>query len=471
MKRHMTVVAVAAQLLLASTFVLIESLSTRNLVAKTPSRTRFQSSSSSSRNDNKLVSSRHASSLSRIDVAFNSRLFSSSDMSSHPYSVYYGSSGSTAAQNFDQHDHANDVYGYGSRSHNDREGEGEQEGSHRNIQSVQDRSLVGGRRGAQLFGTNYIDTNNNNNIIYNNDPPPPPRPRHVEVNHGRSFIEEEDMYMDNLHMMDHRLDYLLNERDNLRRHIDDLVGNNIYLQQHPYHHYHSHHDTNLLPRPSIRNHRGEHQSTKDAIDDVMAELKNMQKMLQPLQPIESQQVLNHNNNNDKNVDAAYHNKAPTIEIVLTELRSMHKSIQNFGIEQQRQHQEQQQQRSLNSNIDNDVNTNNTNDSIRGGDASPHQSPPPPVHDIGGTQQPQHHNFEVTLKGSTTAENDFCSGNSISGEYVVVINAEIKHKTETITSSTEEQGGEIREIDEYHYPYTNYNGEDDQLGLDATSSTV
>ena len=201
MKRHMTVVAVAAQLLLASTFVLIESLSTRNLVAKTPSRTRFQSSSS--RNDNKLVFFRHASSLSRIDFAFNSRLFSSSDMSSHPYSVYYGSSGSTAAQNFDQHDHANDVYGYGSRSHNDREGEGEQEGSHRNIQSVQDRSLVGGRRGAQLFGTNYIDTNNNNNIIYNNDPPSPPRPRHVEESHGRSLIEEEDMYMDNLHMMDH----------------------------------------------------------------------------------------------------------------------------------------------------------------------------------------------------------------------------------------------------------------------------
>jgi hypothetical protein len=470
MKRYTTVVAVAAQLLLASTFVLIESLSTRNLVAKTPSRTRFQSSSSSSsRNYNKLVSSRYASSLSRINDAFSSRLFSSSDMSSHPYSVYYGSSGSTAAQNFDQHDHANDVYGYGSRSHNDREGGGEQEGAHRNIQSVQDRSsLVGGRRGAQLFGTNYIGTNQNNNIIYNNDPPP----RHVEENHGRSFIEEEDMYMDNLHMMDHQLDRLLHERDNLRRHVDDLVGDNIYLQQHPYHHYHPHHDTNLLPRPSNRNHREEYQSTKDAIDSVMTELKNMQKMLQPLQPIESQQVLNNNNsnNNDNNVDAGNHNKAPSVESLLTELRSIHKSIQNFGIEQQRQHQEQQQQqRSLNSNIDNDVNTNNTNDSIRGGDASPHQSPPPPVHDIGGTQQPQHHNFEVTLKGST-AENIFGSGNSISGEYVVVINAEMKHKTETITSSAEEQGGGIREFDEYHYPNTNYNGGDNQL-LDATNGTV
>jgi hypothetical protein len=411
--------------------------------------------------------------LSRIDDdTFSSRLFSTSDMSSHPYSVYYGSSGSTAAQNLDQHDQINDVYGYGSRNHNDREGGGEQEGAHRNIQSVQDRSsLVGGRRGAQLFGTNYIDTNsnnnnNNNNIIYNNDSPPPPPRRHVEENHGRGFIEEEEnMYMDNLHMMDHRLDRLLYERDNLRRQLNDLVGDNMYLQQHPYHHYHSHHDTNLLPRPSIRNNRGEYQSTKDAIDNVMTELKNMQKMLQPLQPIESQQVLNNDNYNVD--DAGYHNMAPTVESVLTELRSMHKSIQNFGIEQQRQHQ--QHQRSLNSNIDIDVNKNNTNDdSIHGGDASPHQSQP--VHDIGGgTQQPQHHNFEVTLKGSVV-ENLFGSGNSISGEYVVVINAEIKHKTETITSSTEEQGGGRREIDEYHYPNTDYNGGDSQL-LDAASSTV
>ena len=36
-----------------------------------------------------------------------------SDFSSHPYSHYYGTSGSTAKQNFQQNDEFNDIYGYG----------------------------------------------------------------------------------------------------------------------------------------------------------------------------------------------------------------------------------------------------------------------------------------------------------------------------------------------------------------------
>ena len=38
-----------------------------------------------------------------------------SDFSSHPYSTYYGTSGSTAKQNFQQNDEMNDVYGYDDR--------------------------------------------------------------------------------------------------------------------------------------------------------------------------------------------------------------------------------------------------------------------------------------------------------------------------------------------------------------------
>ena len=47
-----------------------------------------------------------------------------SDFSSHPYSTYYGTSGSTAKQNFQQNDEMNDVYGYddrpGRRIHDDQ---------------------------------------------------------------------------------------------------------------------------------------------------------------------------------------------------------------------------------------------------------------------------------------------------------------------------------------------------------------
>ena len=39
-----------------------------------------------------------------------------SDFSSHPYSTYYGTSGSTAKQNFQQNDEMNDVYGYDDRT-------------------------------------------------------------------------------------------------------------------------------------------------------------------------------------------------------------------------------------------------------------------------------------------------------------------------------------------------------------------
>ncbi|VEU43954.1 unnamed protein product [Pseudo-nitzschia multistriata] len=43
----------------------------------------------------------------------SSRLQMGSDFSSHPYSHYYGTSGSTAKQNFEQNDQINDIYGYG----------------------------------------------------------------------------------------------------------------------------------------------------------------------------------------------------------------------------------------------------------------------------------------------------------------------------------------------------------------------
>ena len=42
----------------------------------------------------------------------SSRLKMGSDFSSHPYSHYYGTSGSTAKQNFEQNDQFNDLYGY-----------------------------------------------------------------------------------------------------------------------------------------------------------------------------------------------------------------------------------------------------------------------------------------------------------------------------------------------------------------------
>mmetsp|Transcript_11168 Transcript_11168/g.26838 ORF Transcript_11168/g.26838 Transcript_11168/m.26838 type:complete len:709 (+) Transcript_11168:167-2293(+) len=57
--------------------------------------------------------SSHGEKISISPRAESSRLGMGSDFSSHPYSHYYGTSGSTAQQNFEQNDEINDIYGYG----------------------------------------------------------------------------------------------------------------------------------------------------------------------------------------------------------------------------------------------------------------------------------------------------------------------------------------------------------------------
>jgi hypothetical protein len=316
----------------------------------------------------------------------SSRLFSLSDYSSHPYSIYYGTSGSTAQQNFGQNDDINDVYGYGpdERFRPDRQPYDERENIHLN--SLQDIPLLHDRRGATVFGTRHNDPNPNN--FYED--------------------ERERMFLEDRRMMD-EMDSLVHERDDLRRQLDSVVGENVHLQNQ---HYDAnagpqvvpppppppprqdsyYPETNYAPSPSGSMPMGQDQSTRH-YDSVMDQLKNMQRTAQAFET----------GHHQPNISPAMNSVAPSAE-------SMNSQWQN-PVQYQPPSSE-------------------FGTSAHGFDDSTGEASQPPS--INGSALEERPNLDQTTEGPkaesrVSGEGDF---QGFGGEYELMIKAELKKKTST-----------------------------------------
>jgi hypothetical protein len=306
MIRHTRVITAAVTILcLGLTLVLIDSLSTVKLVSRRPSWKR------------KTESRQCPPSISRTDRESASRLFSASDFSSHPYSVYYGTSGSTAQQNFGQNDDINDVYGYGPDARVQEEPFDDHH-ENRHLQSMQDIPLLDGRRGATVFSRKYNDGGQH----FYEDP-----------NEREGFFHE-DRYIEDEHMME-QVDSLLHERDHLRRKLDAVVCENMHLQNQqnlnggpqvmpPGQNQYSQKPCPMPPPGPMQ--MGADQSTRSVVDSVMEELKNMQRTVQAVE---------RNTNAAGNFmnSPAVNSEAPTVERIKSELRNMEQVLQNLDQEQ------------------------------------------------------------------------------------------------------------------------------------------
>lgn len=311
MIRHARVITAAVTILsLGLTLVLIDSLSTVKLVSRRPSLKR------------KTESRQCPPSISRTDRESASRLFSASDFSSHPYSVYYGTSGSTAQQNFGQNDDINDVYGYGPDERVQEETFDDHH-ENRHLQSMQDIPLIDGRRGAAMFGTKKY---NEGGRHFYEDP-----------NEREGFFHE-DRYIEDEHMMD-QVDSLLHERDHLRRELDDVVSKNMHLQNQqklngspqvtPPGQNQYCQDPCPMPPPGPT-HMGADQSTRSAVDSVMEQLKNMQRTVQA---VERNTNGGGNSMNSPAVNSEAPTITPTVERIKSELRNMERELQILDQEQ------------------------------------------------------------------------------------------------------------------------------------------
>ena len=258
------------------------------------------------------VSHRYPSTRSYKERSSLSRLFSTSDFSSHPYSVYYGTSGSTAKQNFSQNDDINDVYGY-NPDFNGREETFDDHGP-RGLRSMQDNPLMDGRRGARIFSGKYDED------FY----------RDSRALNERDRLFDEEIFMEDQHMMS-RMDSIVHERNHLRRKLDSVVNENIYLQ--------NQHDRNrrpqFIPRGENQNYpptnpmsgtmnMGQNQATKSAIDSVMDELKNMQRTVQA---VEAEQQR-------KNPNGAVNSEISTVDRIKSDLRNMEQELENLSSEKE-----------------------------------------------------------------------------------------------------------------------------------------
>lgn len=356
-----------------------------------------------------------------------------------------------------------------------------------------DARLTGGRRGATVFCTKYDGVSRvptySSNDFYN-------EPRVAEDRHR--FLQD-DRYMEDPRVMD-QLDGLLCERDSLRRNLDAVVRENIYLQNHhntngipqsmhlgqDQHHHNTngipqpntntnsipqpmhlgqvqhHHNNNAVPQPNTNGipqsmhvgqdqhrhntnvvpqstHVGQDQSTRSVVDSVMTELKNMQQTLHAVQA-EQQQANTKESRNLNPAPASAGSEAPTVESVIAELRNMQQSLQTLGAEQQ-----QPSTHATNAGNVNNASTGEASQPVNaGGDTSKSS-----VH--------QRHNFEVNLKGPAadgagsrigSITPDHAAG-ILSGEYVVVVNAELKRKIDIVEKVDQDDrriGGNGPEMD-------------------------
>lgn len=308
MIRHRRAVAAAVSLLcLGLTLVTIDSFSIVNLSSRCKINVR--------------ESNQYTSSRSYKDRTTSSRLFSSSDFSSHPYSVYYGTSGSTARQNFGQNNDINDVYGYGPEDRVREEPYDErQPRRHRGLRSMQDNPLMDGRRGATIFSGKYDEAFYHDSYIPD----------------ARDHLFHEERYVEDRHMMN-EMDSLLYERDDLRRKLDAVVNENIYLQnqQNP---HNTQVDPKFIPQGENQNHRptnpmqnsmhlGQNLGTMSAVDSVMAELKNMQRTVHA---VEVEQKGRNINGVGNSLDSHMNSENPTVERIKSDLRNMEQELQNLN---------------------------------------------------------------------------------------------------------------------------------------------
>lgn len=315
MIRQTKAVAAAAILLcLGLTLVVIDSLSTLKLMSRRPYW-------------NKLTgSSRCPVSRSNSNRVSTSRLFGASDFSSHPYSVYYGTSGSTAQQNFGQNDDINDVYGYAPdvEEVETERFDSHKHGQNRNLQSMQAIPLFDGRRGATVFGRRYNDERPHQ---FYQDPP---------TAHERDMMFHDEEFMEDPHVME-QMDSLMYERDHLRRKLDAVVSENIHLHNRksvdgvapqvmpPQGQNQYFQATNSMPEqeaPPAQMCMGHNPSTRSVMDSVMDELKNMQRTVQAF---EAQHYQGHGNGDTMNVPAT----PPSVESMKSELKNMEQVLQNL----------------------------------------------------------------------------------------------------------------------------------------------
>ena len=320
-----------------------------------------------------------------------SHLFSGSDFSSHPYSIYYGTSGSTAKQNFGQNDDINDVYGYGPDS---RGREEPYENPHdRRLQSMQDIPLLHDRRGAAVFSTKYKEGRQN---------------YHDYVDRERAFHAE--TYMDDQYSMMNQMDCLLDERDHLRRKLDHVVNENIHLQQNQY-------NVNGTPepRPEQNQYRQEissmpqNQATTSAVNSVMEELKNMQRNVQALeaqrQGRTTEEIGEFMNSSDSEI--------PTVESLRSELKNMEQKLKELDSEQPQSYESVQN--------GNGYDTSTSEASQQGLSGVEDFNPNPTVEK--GAQE--------SKDESTASAHDFeklkDASKIFDGQYEVVIKAELKKK--------------------------------------------
>ncbi len=330
------------------------------------------------------------------------RLFAGSDFSSHPYSVYYGTSGSTAQQNFGQNDDINDVYGYGpdggpeperfdSRKHN----------QNRNLQSMQAIPLFDGRRGATVFGRKY------------NEERPQQFYQYPRMEDERDMMYHDDRFMEDRHVMD-QMDSLMHERDHLRRQLDAVVNDNIHLQnqnnmngvgpqampaqaqgQNQYYHENDYMPEQQVPQNQM--HAGQDPSTRSVVDSVMDELKNMQRTVQAF---EAQHYQGQENGGE--------NTPASVETIKSELKNMEQVLQNL---------EQEKASSYPYSNGQDATTvgATTTDytDLNGGESSVSQQQQPKTESISSPN------------GSSMSEH---ASHIFNGEYEVVIKAELKKKS-------------------------------------------
>ena len=443
MIRHMRVVTVFATLLCSgATFEVIDSFSTNNLFSRTT-----KNNNNFQRWQNRFDSHRwrYPSFTSRNNRILSSRLFSKSDFSSHPYSVYYGTSGSTAKQNFDQNDNINDVYGYGPE---DRETEPYDDSESLRLQSMQDGNRIHGRRGATVFGTKYDGGNRG--------PPPPLPPPYPKDNgfykdppgadDGRNQFMEDDRHIDDRRVMD-RVDSLLHERDNLRRKLDEVVRENMHLQsnptgnscpppfvpteQDPYYQQDSPSTIPPAPPPAPIPCMEQDQSTRAAVDSVMDELKNMQQTVRAFEAQQQRFDTSSGDGNFVNNAPSLYTEAPTVERV----ENLDRAPENSGPEQQ-QH----------------FSSPATNISYGASVGEATQPPEQTSGNCGASFVQERNNIDNNnnnweaprAEGGVSPnglENPDPAAQILNGEYVVVINAEMKPKNNGVDGTRDQNQDE------------------------------
>lgn len=303
-----TMAVIATLLCLGLSLVVIDSFSTTKFMSRRPNWKRSTES-------RQCPSSKYYNN----NMQKESRLYGVSDFSSHPYSVYYGTSGSTAKQNFGQNDQFNDVYGYGPDEVESEEYfDSHHPNSDRSLQSMQAIPLFDGRRGATVFGSRKYHGGGRD---FYRDPRMP---------HEHEMMHPEDRMMGDQHMM-HHMDSLMHERDHLRRRLDDVYNENKFL--HNQNQFNGAGPQNTPPQGQEQYFPSPEQSlsqqnpaTSSAVANVMDELKNMRQTVQAFEAQHHQRNVNGVENSEAEDEPV---TTPSVEEMKSELKEMEKVLDSL----------------------------------------------------------------------------------------------------------------------------------------------